>query len=95
MSWVTTRTSCHTSAGLFSIDYPEISQVSPEFWKSRLHAAIQSIVGRMSRNGPTVICIEDLHWADASFVELLHELVVTTVDRVLFVCVYRPTFQCK
>ena len=78
---------------LFSIDYPEISQVSPEFWKSRLHAAIQSIVGRMSRTGPTVICIEDLHWADASFVELLHELVVTTVDRVLFVCVYRPTFQ--
>ncbi len=78
---------------LFSIDYPEIAQISPDLWKSRLHASIQSIVSHMSKARPTVICIEDLHWADASFVDLLRDLVVSTVDRVLFICVYRAFYR--
>lgn len=43
--------------------------------------------------GPTVILFEDLHWADGSFVELLHLLLKNTHRPVLFLCVYRSSFS--
>ena len=55
---------------LFSLSYPEIDEVSPEFWKSKLQKSIQSILSALAKMGPTVICLEDLHWADPSFLEL-------------------------
>jgi len=78
--------------GLFSITYPEVAQVSPEFWKSRLHEAIKEIVSSLAERGPTVICFEDLHWADPSFIELLNSLLISLPHSVLFICVFRPSF---
>ena len=78
--------------GLFSLSYPEAAQVSPEFWKSRLHEAIKEIVSSLAERGPTVICFEDLHWADPSFIELLKALIQSLPHSVLFLCVYRPSF---
>ena len=79
--------------GLFSLSYPELAQVSPESWKSRLHASIQEILTALAKRGPTVICFEDLHWADSSFIELLGTLLKRQSDSILFVCVYRPSFN--
>ena len=79
--------------GLFSINYPEATQVSPESWKSRLHESIQEIVSALANRGPAVICFEDLHWADPSFLELLNSLLKSPPHSILFVCVYRPTFN--
>ncbi|MFC1821828.1 AAA family ATPase, partial [Thermodesulfobacteriota bacterium] len=79
--------------GLFSLSYPEVKNVSPEFWKSRLYEAVESTLSALSQRGPTVVCFEDLHWADPSFVELLRSLLNKFCDSILFICVYRPTFE--
>jgi class 3 adenylate cyclase/tetratricopeptide (TPR) repeat protein len=75
---------------LYSLNYPEIEEVSPEFWKIQLQKAVQIILSAISRQGPTIICLEDLHWADPSFLELIRLLLIEFQDPVLFLCVYRP-----
>jgi len=57
--------------GLWSISYPEIESVSPQFWKTRLFEVVQAILAALTQRAPTVICLEDIHWADPSSVELL------------------------
>lgn len=78
---------------LFSISYPGIEKSSPEYWKARLREGVKMIVSEISKAAPTVICIEDLHWADPSSVELLGDILSEFRDAVLFICVYRPSFS--
>jgi predicted ATPase/class 3 adenylate cyclase len=75
---------------LFSISYPEIDEVSPEFWKSKLQTAVQAILSALAKMGPTVICLEDLHWVDPSFLELIRHILSDFREPVLFLCIYRP-----
>ncbi|HDZ91232.1 MAG TPA: zinc-ribbon domain-containing protein, partial [Deltaproteobacteria bacterium] len=44
---------------LYSLRYPEVEEVSPEFWKSRLQEAVQTIISALARNAPTVFMLED------------------------------------
>jgi class 3 adenylate cyclase/tetratricopeptide (TPR) repeat protein len=76
---------------LYSLDYPEINEVSPEFWKSHLQKAIEQILEALAKSGPTVICLDDLHWADPSFLDLFRHLLLRFRYNVLFLCIYRPT----
>jgi tetratricopeptide (TPR) repeat protein len=78
---------------LYALGYPEIEGVSPEFWKSRLQEAIQAVLSALTRRGPTVICLEDLHWADPTSIELLRTIVTEFRSPALFLCVYRPPFS--
>ena len=75
---------------LYSLNYPEIDEVSPAFWKGQLQKAIQAILSSLARQGPTIIRLEDLHWADPSFLELIRLLLSESRDPILFLCVYRP-----
>ncbi|MGD8739602.1 MAG: AAA family ATPase [Desulfobacterales bacterium] len=75
---------------LFSISYPEIEAVSPEHWKAQLQKSIQTVLSTLACNAPTVVCLEDLHWADPSFLELIRLMISEFRDPVLFVCAYRP-----
>jgi len=75
---------------LFSLNYSEIEGVSPEFWKSKLQQSIQSILSGLAQKRPTIICLEDLHWADPSFLELIRLILADFRNPVLFLCVYRP-----
>jgi len=78
---------------LFSLSYPEVEDVSPEFWKSRLREASKNILASLARSGPLVICFEDLHWADPSSVDLIRHLIANFSYPALFICVYRPVFK--
>jgi len=78
---------------LYSIKYPEIENVSPEYWKARLHEAIQLILANLCKRSPTIICIEDLHWADPSSVELLRNILSDFRHPAIFLCIYRPSFS--
>ena len=75
---------------LYALDYPEIAAVSPEFWKAELQKAILKVLTALAQRAPTVICLEDLHWADPSTIELVHFLLSEIRHPVLFLCVYRP-----
>ncbi|UCF57234.1 MAG: AAA family ATPase, partial [Deltaproteobacteria bacterium] len=78
---------------LYALGYPEIEEVSPEFWKSQLQKAVREILLALTRRRPTVICFEDLHWADPSSIDLVHFLLSDFRYPALFLCVYRPTFS--
>ncbi|MBU4426475.1 MAG: AAA family ATPase, partial [Proteobacteria bacterium] len=78
---------------LYSLSYPEIEEVSPEFWKSRLRDALQMILSALARREPTIYFLEDLHWADPSFVELLRHVLIEIRQPAIVLCVYRPVFN--
>jgi hypothetical protein len=78
---------------LYSLAYTEIEQVPPEQWKAKLHEAINLILANLCRHAPTIICIEDLHWADPSSVELLRNILIDLKYPVIFLCIYRPSFN--
>ncbi len=83
----------HYVGSLYSLSYPEIEGVSPEFWKSSLQKAIRTILTALTQRAPTVICLEDLHWADPSSLDLLRFLLSEFRDPALFVFGYRPPFS--
>jgi class 3 adenylate cyclase/tetratricopeptide (TPR) repeat protein len=78
---------------LCGLDYPEVKDVSPEFWKSSLQEAIKVIITALAQRVPTVFLFEDLHWADPSFVELLRHVCLEMRQPAIVLCVYRPKFN--
>ncbi|MBW1868663.1 MAG: AAA family ATPase, partial [Deltaproteobacteria bacterium] len=49
---------------LYSLSYPEVEDISPELWRTRLQKGIQTIFSGLAKRGPTIFFLEDLHWAD-------------------------------
>jgi class 3 adenylate cyclase/tetratricopeptide (TPR) repeat protein len=78
---------------LYALSYPEVEDVSPEFWKSRFQDAVRTILSALARKAPTVFLLEDLHWADHSFIELLRNALLQVPHPAIVLCVYRPTFS--
>lgn len=78
---------------LYSLDYPEIKEVSPEYWKARLQEAVKGILTALAEKKPTVFFLEDLHWADPSFGDLLRSTLQEVRSPAVVLCVYRPGFS--
>ena len=78
---------------LYALSYPEIEEVSPEFWKSRIQEAIHAILSGLAQRAPTIICLEDLHWADPSSLDLLRFVLSEFRYPAMFISVYRPTIS--
>lgn len=78
---------------LYALSYPEVEDISPEFWKNRLQDAILMILTALAQQRPTIFCLEDLHWADPSFVELLRHAMLQIRQPAIVLCVYRPPFS--
>jgi tetratricopeptide (TPR) repeat protein len=76
--------------GLLSLHYPAVAKMSPEFWRSRLHRAIPLILQALAKQGPVVICFEDLHWADPLFLDFLRGAVFAQVPGVILLYSFRP-----
>jgi len=76
---------------LYSLSYPEVDELSPEYWQINLQKAVQGILLALAKKGPTVICLEDIHWADPSFLELIRHIIPSFRGPLLFLCIYRPT----
>jgi predicted ATPase/class 3 adenylate cyclase len=75
---------------LYALGYPEIDDIDPEYWKSQLQKAVQAILSSVAKQGPTIICLEDLHWADPSFLELIRLILSDFREPIFFLCIYRP-----
>ncbi len=78
---------------LFSLDYPEIESVSPEFFRAKLFDAVLSVITALGKIQPTIICIEDLHWADPSSLELIRFIQSKIEEPVLFFYITRPVIK--
>jgi class 3 adenylate cyclase len=79
--------------GLYSLRYPEVEDVSPEFWRTRLQEAAQTIISALAKRALTIFFLEDLHWADPSFVELFRNALLRIRQPAIVLCVYRPIFS--
>lgn len=77
---------------LFGLHYPELGEISPEYWRSRLKQAVTDLLKGLARSGPVVVGIEDLHWADPSSVDLLRSVAEDQRVPLLLICTYRKTF---
>jgi class 3 adenylate cyclase/tetratricopeptide (TPR) repeat protein len=78
---------------LYSLRYPELENVNPELWRSRLQEAAQNIISALAKRAQTIFFLEDLHWADPSFVELIRNALLHTRQPAIVLCVYRPIFS--
>ncbi len=73
---------------------PSLRYVEPEQLKRQLLLAMRSVVEMRLRRGPLVLVVEDLHWADASSVELLRYLTDRLGDRrLMLLTTHRPAFD--
>ena len=80
-------------ASLYNFEYSQLERISPETWRLRLQKAFLEILITMARRAPTVICLEDLHWADPSSLELIRFLLSDFRYPALVICVYRPSLH--
>ncbi len=78
---------------LLSLQYPGVAEMSPEFWRSRLHQAVALTLRAQAKQGPVVICFEDLHWADPMFLSFLHSAVLEQIPRVILLYTCRPPLE--
>ncbi len=78
--------------GLYALDYPELEGQAPEYWKRRLFQGALEVFEALAGSGPTIFYIEDLHWADPSFQELLRHILAELRSPAVIVCSYRPPF---
>jgi class 3 adenylate cyclase/tetratricopeptide (TPR) repeat protein len=78
---------------LYSLDYPEIESLDPQFKRTQLTEHVKEILSALCRKGPTIIYLEDLHWADPSSVDLLRAIMTEFQFPAMFLCVYRPQFS--
>jgi len=77
---------------LYTLDYPETRDLDPETWRSLLFRGIGSILASLSRIAPTVICWEDIQWADSSTLDLIRHIISDFKYPAVFLCVYRLPF---
>jgi class 3 adenylate cyclase/tetratricopeptide (TPR) repeat protein len=76
---------------LYNLGFKQLEGISPEAWRLRFQKAILEILTVMARRAPTIICLEDLHWADPSSLDLIRYLLSDFRYPALVICVYRPT----
>lgn len=78
---------------LYSLTGSGPLQVSPELWKAELFGAAGELLSALAKRQPTVICLEDIHWADPPFLEWLRHLMTEFPIPALFLCIYRTPFE--
>ena len=68
-----------------------MAQLTPEALQHAIFGSVRSVVSRLVAYGPTVLVLEDLHWADPTSLRLTEELVTVTKEGpLLLVCPAGP-----
>ncbi len=72
-------------------DKAMLEALAPDALRERMASAVATILSVAAAARPAAVCIEDLHWADASSVSMLRALAVhPAIDNVLIVFTTRP-----
>lgn len=78
---------------LYSLSYPELEDVDPQLWKHRFQQGVKAILSALAQRMPTIFFLEDLHWADSSFLEFLRRTISEIQHRAIVIAAYRPPFS--
>ncbi len=65
------------------------SQLTPEQLQQAIFETVRAVVSRLVAYGPTVLVLEDLHWADPTSIRLTEELVTVTKEGPLLLVMSR------
>ena len=61
-------------------DAAPLGRLGPEGLQRATFAAVRAVVARLVKRGPTVLALEDLHWADPTSLRLTEELAPLAAD---------------
>jgi ABC-type oligopeptide transport system substrate-binding subunit/class 3 adenylate cyclase len=68
----------------------KLAELSPEALQYRTFEVVATLVARLAEDGPVLLVVEDLHWADSTSLQLVERLLPVTQDAgVLLVLVMR------
>jgi ABC-type oligopeptide transport system substrate-binding subunit/class 3 adenylate cyclase len=68
-----------------------LAELSPEAMQFRTFEVMRTLLARLAEDGPVVTAFEDLHWVDATSLQLLERLFGDTEEEALLViCTTRP-----
>lgn len=70
---------------LFGMESPLLAGVDPESWRQKLYDDTVEMLESLAAQQPTVVFVEDIHWADGSSLELLSYALGRIRRPVLFV----------
>ena len=70
-------------------DASQLSHFSPEGLQRATFAAMRAVVSRLAGTGPTVLVLEDLHWADPTSLRLTEEIAAIARDAPLLLLATR------
>ena len=80
--------------GLPAAGEGDVEALEPEAFRRGLHDAFATLLSSLAAESPLVVAVEDLHWADASTLELTRELTGLCEERPLVLYVTaRPESQ--
>jgi class 3 adenylate cyclase len=77
---------------LYHLEQAEGVVIEREAFQERLLAAIQRLLAALAQRAPTVVCLQDLHWADPSSTTFLRGLVEGLRSPILLLGNYRPGY---
>lgn len=77
---------------LYDIEGSQGSSIDREVYRARLLEALTLLVRKLAERGPLVICLQDLHWADPSTIDLLRQMATVDLPSTLTLYNYRPEF---
>jgi tetratricopeptide (TPR) repeat protein len=80
------------SIGLVAPDRP---RRSPHEVRAETHAAWRAFFSALAADTPTIVLIEDVHWADPALLELLEDAADRTVGPMLLLCTARPELTAR
>lgn len=78
---------------LYDIEDKEGSSIDREAYRQRLHQSLLALVQRIASQGPLIVCLQDLHWADPSTIDILRQLAAEPLASTLSIYNYRPEFS--
>ena len=74
----------------YSIRFGRDETLTPQLWKDQTFAAITKELLSISTNKPTILFLDDVHWADSASLSLLHYLSrAINSERILVIATFR------
>ena len=68
----------------------EFGRLDPEQLRAEIHGAWRSLFSALAAEGPLVVVVDDIHWADTALLDLIEEVSDRVEGSVLFLCPSRP-----
>jgi pentatricopeptide repeat protein len=71
-------------------EHGTLDGADPRTVRARLHQAWRTFFSATAVEGPVVVIIEDIHWAEEALLDLIEEVIDRAQGSLLFVCPSRP-----